>query len=39
MNKVLFEFFVAGAEQDMVTPRCGERSLRSYFRRSAYPAA
>jgi hypothetical protein len=36
MNKVLFDFFVAGAEQDMVAPRCAERSLRSYLRRLAY---
>jgi len=28
----LFEFFVAGAEQDMVAPPCGTRELATYFR-------
>lgn len=33
MNKVLFDFFMAGAKQDMATPRYGGRSPRSKFRR------
>lgn len=31
----LFEFFVTGAEHDMVAPQYGDRSLRSYFRQLA----
>jgi uncharacterized protein YbjT (DUF2867 family) len=31
----LFEFFIAGAEQDMVAPRFGDRTLRSYFQQLA----
>ncbi|MEJ2599478.1 MAG: SDR family oxidoreductase [Anaerolineales bacterium] len=32
----LFEFFVTGAEHDMVAPQYGDRSLRSYFQQLAY---
>ncbi|HZD57015.1 MAG TPA: acetylxylan esterase [Anaerolineales bacterium] len=32
----LFEFFVTGAEHDMVAPQYGQRTLSAYFRQLAY---